>query len=241
MVRIEANTGQVMRALVDYSDKHARFALALALTRTAQHAQTSLRQQMSERFDRPTPYAVRSAFVRPATKAKLEASVGIADRTLSKAPLSPVESIGHEFTGGQRALKRIERYLARAGLIRMGEFVAPGAGARLDSYGNMSRGQVQQIIAQLKIGIDAYSHSSKSERSRRSTQRAGELFWSRGGRLRRGVWMRSGRNVKPILLVIATPRYRQRIDIERTVEQAARLHLNDEFRAAMARARATAR
>ena len=55
--------------------KQVRFAAAKALTQTAKKVQTRLIAEMGSQFDRPTPYTLRSTFVKPATKTELSAIV----------------------------------------------------------------------------------------------------------------------------------------------------------------------
>lgn len=252
-------------------EKQARFATAVALTRTAQHAQRMTADEMARQFDRPTRTTLRSMFVRPATKANLTAMVYVKDRPLGgKNPLSMAEIIGHQFRGGGRIATNFEQLLRREGFLGSGEFVVPGAAAKLNRYGNISTGQLVQVMSQIGIrraGSD--STPTNSKRSKRNVQRAGEIFWSMGvggstgrplidadtgiqygttgrsGRanhLPKGAWMRAGRNVRPILLVVkGAPGYRRRIDLVRIAQSAVRQHFNNEFATAFLAAKRTAR
>lgn len=224
-------------------EKQTRFATAKALTKTAQKVQTKLVRKMQKKFDRPTPYTLRSTFIKPATKGNLTAMVGLKDRAGSKAGLPPAELLAHHFTGGGRAIKGLERYLQRAGLISAGEFVVPGAGARLDRYGNMSRGQIAQLMSQLRIGIDPHQYASKSARSRRNVSKAGRIFWSRGGHLARGAWIDMGNSagVRPLLVVVKGARYKRRIDLEQIAHKVVSKEWDATFEAALADAMRTAR
>jgi hypothetical protein len=161
--------------------------------------------------------------------------------------MPPSELLAHQFAGGGRTWKGLERWLHRAGLIGAGEFVAPGAGARLDSFGNLSRGQIQQIISQLRIGGDPQQFASKSARSRRNVKKAGRIFWARGnardGHLPRGAWIDQGGAVglRPLLLVVSRPSYRRRIELERIGRDVVAREFQGEFDKAMRDALATAR
>lgn len=205
----------------EQAEKQIRFATARALTQTAKKAEKAIIEEMKRKFDRPTPYTLRSTFVKPATRDNLVSVVGIKDRSLAKSAAVPDELLAHEFKGGGRIWKSLEAYLARAGYIVSGEFVVPGAGARLDRYGNMSRGQVQQILSQLRLGLDPYSWKSKSARSKANVKKAGRIFWARGtvrdAHLPRGAWIDMGAPVglRPLLVVTRKPNYRQRVDIAR--------------------------
>lgn len=227
--------------------KQVQFAAAKALTQTAKKVQTRLIAEMGSQFDRPTPYTLRSTFLKPATKVELAAIVGLKDRAGSKAAIPPSELLAHQFSGGGRLWKGLERYLQRAGLIGAGEFVAPGAGARLDAFGNMSRGQIAQMMSQLRIGIDPYQYATKSARSRRNVRKAGRIFWARGNvrdqHLARGAWIDMGASVglRPLLLVVSRPTYRRRIDLESLAADTVAKEWGPTFDAALADAVRTAR
>jgi hypothetical protein len=100
---------------------------------------------------------------------------------------------------------------------------------------------VAQLMSQLRLGLDASSWRSASARSKTNRKRAGEVFWSRGGELKRGVWMRKGAGVVPIMLVARTVTYRPRIDMPRIGEAIGSavfaLHLDRETSKAWATAR----
>jgi len=232
---------------LERADQQIRFAVAKSLTLTAKAVQSDLTAEMKQGFDRPTPYTLRSSFVKPATRANLNAVVGIKDMQPSKVAASPAELLGHQFRGGGRIRKNLENHLAKAGLLSPGEFVSPGAGARLDRFGNMSRGQVQQIMSQLRLGVDPHSWASKSKRSQRNVKKAGRVFWSHGGfrsaHLPRGAWIDMGGSVglRPLLMVTGRPSYRQRIDIEKIAAASVKRNWDRIFEAALANAFATAR
>lgn len=218
-----------------------RFAAAVALTRTAKDAERALYSEMGRVWNAPTPFSLRSLFTKPATKADLTASVEIKDQFPSKAMLSPDETYRHQYEGGRRRRKASELWFERAGLISSSESLAPSAGIRLDAYGNISRGMLMQIISQLRLGLDPYQWKSKSRRSTANRKRSGEFFWSRGGHLSRGVWMRRGRGVIQVLKPVPHHTYSVRMDMDRistAVFDAKFLpRLDAEFASALASAR----
>lgn len=232
---------------LERAEKQSRFAIVRALTKTAKDVQTELVGEMKAKFDRPTPWTLRSTFVKPATRQSMMAIVGIKDMAAAKATASAANLLGHQFRGGGRNLKRLERWLIRAGRMGSDEFVAPGAGVRLDQYGNMSRGQVAQIMSQLRLGADAASWSSGSARSKRNVSRAGRIFWSRGsGRashLRRGAWIDMGQPIglRPLLIVIKRPNYRARINLPQIAQQTIAKKWDDNLKSAVATTFSTAR
>lgn len=252
--------------------KQVRFGTAVALTRTAKRAQVAVADEFKVKFDRPTRTTLKSMWVKPATKANLEAMVYVKDRPLGgKNPYSMAEILKHQFTGGTRIAKQMELILRRDGFLLQNEFVVPGAGAKLDSNGNMNRGQIVQILSQIGVRTMGYdSNPTKSKRSRRNVARAGKIFWSlgsgnmgkvtvridkasgltyntyegRGGKashLPKGAWVRDGRSVKPLLIAISGQRYRKRIELDRIVRAQVDKYFTQEFDQAFADAMRTAR
>jgi hypothetical protein len=248
MLTVKLQGFDKLQAHIAGLQKQVRFATSKALNATAKKVQARVVQEMGAAFDRPTPYTLRSfALLKPATKAELTAIVGLKDRAGAKARMPPAELLAHQFNGGGRAWKGLELWLSRAGLIGAGEYVAPGAGARLDRYGNMSRGQVQQLLSQLRAGPDPAAYASKSARSRRNVKKAGRIFWARGnardGHLPRGAWIDMGPPIglRPLLLVVSRPTYRKRIDLERIAREVVGREFGPAFDAALADAIRTAR
>ncbi len=237
----------VRRALdrVRAADKQVRFATAVALTRTAKDVERALQAELRSEIDRPTPYTLKSTYTDVAKPAKLEATVWFKNRNLGKNRRSSSDILGHLFSGGTRQHKALEEWLMRAGYISPGEFVAPGDAAKIDQYGNLSRGQIAQILSQLKAGADPTQYATKSKRSQRKQQRAGVMFWSRGGKLPRGVWMRHsfgfGSAVKPILIVVGRPDYGVMFDLDELGRRVSRAKFDGHFREALRMALATAR
>lgn len=210
---------QAVTSMLNRMEKQSRFGIARAITKTAKDVERQLKQEMATKTDRPTPYFLKSTFVQPATQQLLVARVGLKDRIFGKNSIASAEMFGHHFQGGARVPKALELYLRRAGLLGGNEFVVPGAGARLDAFGNMSRGQVQQVMSQLRVGLDPYAWSSNSRRSKRNVQLAGRMFWARGnardGHLKRGAYIDMGPPVglRPLLVVVRTPSYTRRFDL----------------------------
>jgi hypothetical protein len=229
-IKVQTSFADTLTFLNDVERRQLPFATAKALTLTAKIAEKEIYGEMAKQFDRPTPMTMRSLRTKPATKQDLTARVFLKGVELGgKNPNSMFEIIGHQFEGGTRNRKRIEQLFTSYGLISSSEYLVPGEGARLDRYGNISRGQLQQIVSQLGISRDAAQNSTRSARSARNVKKAGAMFWSRGDHLPRGVWVRQGAFVKPVLLVARTPHYRQRIDMERVGEDVTRREFQGVF------------
>ena len=116
-----SNAIDIAKAIRSDAPKQARYAAAVAMTRTGKLATKALSDTMARVFDRPTPYTLRSPFSTSAIKDKLEVIVGIKDKVPSGAQLSPADVLVAEFIGGTRRQKRVEFWLQRAELISAGE------------------------------------------------------------------------------------------------------------------------
>ncbi len=215
--------------------KQVSFATSLALNWSAKDVRADAYKEMRAKFDRPTPMTMRSLFIKPAKKDNLEATVWLKDQGLganlqgSGTPLpgdpepgSMAAIIGHQFRGGLRVAKGMEVQARAKGILDRYEFLVPTEQARIDRYGNMSRGQVQQIYAALALFFDTYNNASDSQRSRRNARKAGRLFWSGGPGVApyidrpKGVWAAGPRGSAPklIMAVVTRPIYRKLIDLD---------------------------
>lgn len=199
-------------------------ATAVALTRSAKAGKEEIERQMPSIIDRPTPWTQNGFMLFPAKKTKLRASVEfrISFRTGSGGEdyLSPI------VYGGTRKLKAFEKSLARTGLLPAGYSALPGSGASLDAYGNMSRGQIVQILSYFKaFGEQGYSANITDKRKDRmalGTKKArGKTYFvgsPGGGRLPLGVWQRTsfggmGSSIKPLIIFVSKVRYRKQFDV----------------------------
>lgn len=194
---------QLSQKLNDISKKQLPFALAKALTNTVQAVKAGEIEEMKKVFDRPTPYTLKSLFIEPATKVKLQSKVWVKDEA--------VKYIDPHITGGGRKFKRSEIHLQRARWLKEDMYWTPGQKASLNKYGNISGGKITQILSVLKAHPDPYAWTSK--RSRQRNKKLPEYFAISGAKpsqLAPGVYQRSGRKIKPILAFVKKPGYKQR-------------------------------
>ena len=222
------------------------FAASLALNLTARTVRNATFTEMVGKFDRPTPAVMKSLFIKPSSKENLRAEVLIKDTAIGDRNIrSMAWIIGHQFAGGTRLRKRMENAFTDAALIGLGECLVPGPDAKLDQYGNLSRGQTQQIYAALRLFRDPYQNVTQSKRSQRNAKAAGRIFWSDGrgaNKRRRGLWATDARGFpKLLMLVIPTPVYRRRIDMDRIAGPIVARDFSANFDAALTKALASAR
>ena len=129
------------------------FAVASALTTTAQGARAAVSAELAARFDRPKPYTTKQAVqVRKATKGKLVAEVGVGVEYDAPSKGTPYQKVlGHHFAGGARPFTKFEGALKRAGLIDGGMVAVPGAAAQLDGFGNLSPATIVKLMSILRL------------------------------------------------------------------------------------------
>ena len=203
-------TGMVRK--LDLAQKQAKFAAAMALTKSAKAAQYGLEFEMANVFDRPTSYTMRSLFTKTASPSNLTAEVRMKDEAFKAAPAQVW--MRPEVYGGSRMIKRSETLLSSVGILPKGMSIVPGRGAKLDSYGNMSKGQMQKILSGLHARSDKLQNTPMKSATRKGRSKNYDLFVinDRSSHLPMGVYQRKGRAIMMLLAFVKQPKYRKRFD-----------------------------
>jgi len=198
-------------------------ALADALNHTANQGTQALVVAMTDVFADPTPFTLNAVRIFNATPNRLEAALWVKDEKDNNSKgQAPEDWVAPEVFGGQRALKKSEAMMRAKGILPAGRFIAPGAGARLDRYGNISRGQIVQILSGLSL-FDVSGYTGNASLSKRS-QRKGHgsaFFVIRRGKTAIGIAERRGERVQVVLAFVRQPHYRNRLDFHGVVERVA--------------------
>lgn len=170
------DTSQVQRAAAQVADlpRRVQFATVKAITATAKAVQEAEQREMRDVFDRPTPYTLGSLFVKPATIAMPQATVGLRDNAWGSR--SAVSWLRWQIYGGLRTMTALERRLVSVGAMPNDMRAVPGRFARLDAFGNMSTGQIRQMLSQLRIEL---SSGAKSTLPKLSTEERSALKQSK--------------------------------------------------------------
>jgi len=215
---------EVRSVLQGFSDRRVMAAGVTALTRTAGEIRDAVQKEMLRAFDRPTPYTLRSVRVDAATAGKQVASVYISQQKAPRDP-SPAVVLKPQVEGGPRGTKGLEHALRRMGALPQGWLVVPSRSLPLDAYGNVSRGVVQQVIAQLRQQVDVGPRNARA--IVKAVRKAGSRFFvvKPGGRTEPGVYSADvvGRNITPVFIFINGAAYRQKLDFYGVAERIARL------------------
>ena len=205
MIKITVDVTALQEAIKDL-DRQTRQATATALTRTAINARRAIVDEMQSVFDRPTPWTLNSLKVRPATRDNLVAEVGF--KEFGGTP--PSKYLSPQILSGERELKRMEVLLNNVGILPTGMFIAPGQGADLDQYGNISTGQIVKILSYFSALRDSLQNMNKRRKSF-GARRDDQYFVGGTGaalHLKPGIYRRytDGR-VLPVLMFVKSPHY----------------------------------
>lgn len=232
--------------------QHARqvpYIASLALNRTAKEVLPVLQHEIRDSFDRPTPYTVNSPYYTPANKSSLEVAIGIRSDRDKGIPAG--KYLLPQVHGGARPLKRFEKALRSVGALPSNHFAIPGSGATLDAYGNMSRGQIVQILSYFKAFPEAGYKANMTAKRKASLAKATksrpglQYFVSDGKRMQAGIYARfklgHGYAIKPVLIFVPYARYEQRLDFFYAANKAAESLIEKNLKAAMQQALSTAR
>jgi hypothetical protein len=183
--------------------RQIRFAALQAVDRTVDKTRDRMYSEMHKAFDRPTPYTLRALRKKAPTWQTLQGEVGF------KEPWAPraVKYLEPEVEGGPRKVKGFELAIqqrvttmnpqGQRGVYPVGTTFVPGRGARLNAYGNISPGQIQQILSGLQAQQDRYANETPASRKR--AKRTGH-YWA----TQRGIWFVSGQRMEMVLVATKT-------------------------------------
>lgn len=217
--------------------KQMPFARVLAATRTAALVKKAEYEVMQQRFDRPTPFTMRSLMMRSANKQRPEARVFFKDFASKGTPAD--KYLRPQAYGGQRPHKRFERALIARGMMKSTQYAIPGTGAEFDAYGNMKRGQIAKILSSLQ------PNPTPSVRSKRKALKSGYFVGQPKGEPS-GVWQRKetgfGQAIKPVMIFTdSAPKYRVRMPFQKIAANVVKANYERVFIDAIKQAVSTAR
>lgn len=243
-VDVKMTGADQVRAVLSGHAKQLPFAAALALTRTAKTVMDEQQGLLPAELDRPKPGTVKALRLEKATKTNLTATVQFKNRGEG---VPAAEFIGHNITGGRRGMKRSELMLQSAGILPGGMVTIPGAAARLDSYGNMSRGQIVSILSYFRtfgavVAGGKKLNSGRMNRAAKSRAKPLEYFVvAPGARMPAGIWERTATKAKPVLMFVKPGSHRKLVKFHETAQRVVARDWNANFDRAFADAVRSAR
>lgn len=260
-IDVRTNLPGVAEAIRRFPTSQLPFATSVALNKTAEHARTAVQEDMRTRFNNPTPWFLNSLRIRRATKQWPAATVGFKDDAGGDFNNNPMAS--PHVQGGGRAMKAMEVRLNRLGYLPVGWQVVPGQGAKVDGYGNMSRGEISRLLNVLgtyfESGYNKANQATKDRLKKGTKTRYGFQYWVNPARAMRsgmlkgkarakhippGVYQRYitpfGSSLKPILIFVKSTTYKAVLPFDDTVNRVVDQNFPAEFDAAMQLALRTA-
>lgn len=234
-------TGSIADAIAQARDIPARvipYAASTAINRTLSDARKDVRAEMPRVFDRPNAWTLNSLRVRPAKKEKLVGSLDVKDDAPNNGT-RPEDYLLPSVEGGGRKEKRFERNLRYAGILSQGQRAMIGRDAKVDQYGNMSRGEIQRILTAVRASFDPAQNRTGSAKSKKNAKKAPYLVaglkW--GGWTTKlktpGIYIRDGREIKPVLVFTKKlPQYRKRLDFYGIADMRVKRDFLRQFNAA---------
>lgn len=237
-----------VRAIAGLLSAHSRqvpFAASKAINAVLKTSAPAVKAEMQRVFDRPTPWTLNSYRVlKWAKKYDLTGIVGFKDMGLGTvlgghSTSAAGSYLQPQMRGGTRPQKRLETLLVKRGILVPSEYLVPSTSQQLDQYGNVSRGVIQKILANLQASTDVYSQTPRG--GARGGAKKAEYFYSRSKRLR-AIWRRIGRHAVPVFIVVrSAPKYKKIFDHVAIVQAEVKRRFSNEFKIAYAQAIATAR
>lgn len=215
-------------------------ATAWALNDTAYDGFRALQAEMVKVFDRPTAWTLNAFMVWRADKRTLTATVRERPSVGSRHYLKVQGKGGVRPSTGLESLLR-SRVATGTDIVT----ATPGRGAKLDAFGNWSRGEMNQALSGIKAQRDATANTTAASKKRsRARGRAAYFVPKPGSKLSPGIYRRDGAKGAPVKVLNFSSRgasYGQRIDYLAVVQAKASQVYAHNFDVALAKALATAR
>ena len=204
-------------ANVDRAAGQMRFAAAFALTAAMKDVREAEVKKMQSVFDRPTPYTLNALRVTPANKRTLRAELGFKEFGGTPA----WKYLGPQVKGGSRRPKGFERALQRAGILKAGEYAIPTGIMARNAYGSVPGGQFTRILSALGANPDPLSNTRRRPKAA-SRKRNLDYFVLRGKKAPDGIYLRTGRVARAVILFVSSVSYRARYPYYETAASVLR-------------------
>lgn len=247
MITIKLDGLDSLKASLGALPRNVQAATKRALINTALSVRDAEQEEMKRVFDRPTRWTIGSIRVKALDSMSVVVGVVDPDGFYKRANYY----LGTQIAGGPRGLKAMEKALQHYGLMPSGWVAVPGAGAKLDSFGNMGPGQIRQILSWFGAAerwAGSTQNMTKETRDRRrkgtKTKRGFEYLAikpdNKRGKLMPGIYMRTyfgfGSSIKPVLMFVRAARYKARFDMERVAKHTIGQVWRHKFESAMRQA-----
>ena len=236
---------ELKRTLAD-APREIQVAAQRALLKTAHGIKDAEIAEMRRVFDRPTRWTLGAMKVRATNRFTVEVGILDPDGYYKRA----ANYLGTQIEGGQRKFKGLEGSLQKRGLMPSGWFAVPGAGAKIDAFGNMSVGQIRQILSWFdaaenwagstqNMGFAGREKRRKGTRTKMGFEYIVVMPNKKGNLKQPGIYLRNlyqgkgGKHISPILIYVRGARYKARFTFEKVATDIADALWNAEFSKAL--------
>lgn len=183
-------------------NKNTRFAVAVGITWTGQAIKKHLQQTMTKVFDKPTRWTLNSLQLKPAKRDNWNGKVFFRD--FAPKGTAAGKYLDAQIEGGTRSLKRSERHLKNKGFLDAGYYLVPGKDAKLNAFGNITKGQVTKALSDVGGQFNPEQNTKNKKK---------KFFWmDKKGRRLAGIYYRQGGALKSFMVAVRRPVYRRRLD-----------------------------
>lgn len=245
-VNIQIEGLNEVRAMLGNAAKQANYAASRALNTSAYAINDRLKKDMAATFKGgATAYTLRAFSVKRADKVSLTAEVALR-QDAPEGGISYAKALAHLFTGGSRKYKNVEGWLRGRGLLPNGLTIAPGAGMPLDSYGNMRRAALTELLG--VVGTQRRNLRVYRRTGAGKAQKAVGYFVALPGDKsghHPGIYKRietgTSSALSPMILYVDPVNYRKFIDLDKLGNEVVAKTFQPAFDAELARALANAK
>jgi hypothetical protein len=205
--------------------KEIPFAVAGALNSTIIQVHQEEQSEMSNVFDRPTPFTLRGVLYEKATKQNMIATVFIGTGSSAVGRSESREYLIPQIMGGERKEKASERQLHATGILPQGKYIVP-ANNQLDQYGNIPGPRMVQILSAISGFTEQGYLMNRTATSLRRKLAAGQkpkdyfVKHNRAG-VPIGIFFRNNSTAPGLSVLFFTqkPSYRKRYDFVNTAKK----------------------
>ena len=241
----------MQREFTELEQQNLPFVAMQTINQVAYAIRKQWVQSIAVDFNQPIALTRRSPLFTKATKTSLSAQVFIRDEVFKGTP--PSRYLKAQVFGGGRRHTRLEGALNARGVLPAGMFVVPGKGLELNAAGNVPRGVVQSVLAQVRGNRDSYSDQSARSRKRRQNRERKRLGYTTDtfvlrrpeGRKPAGIYRRvqlKGASVlHSLFLFVKSVVYRQRFDAFGDAGKVVQSRIEEEFAQQLQRALASSK
>lgn len=249
MLTIRLEGFEELKRKLSEAPRKVEIAAQRALLKTADGIKNAEIAEMQRVFKNPTRWTIGAMKVKATSKMAVEVGIIDPDGYYKRA----ASYLGTQVGGGQRRAKAMETSLQSRNLMPTGWFTVPGEGAKMDSYGNMSVGQIRQILSWFDAAenwagsTQNMGFAGRAKRIKGTRKTAGFEYFVvmpngvrtfKGARDTRAlkqpgiyqrIYMGHGTAIKPVLIYVKGARYQVRFNFEKVARAVADAMMQVEF------------